>query len=183
MKSFIGETAKERFIYTFIWLLLALSVYGIFSNVLINPPIGEALNIIGGILTILISVSVVKLAWFGENSPFKVYDNFLQRAVVAMGYSCFIHYSIFLIFERGGPIVIHNFLPHESAIKIVTVESVNATDKKCLGCVYIKGNTSSLDKKLCDIPDKLVSKLKADDKLTLHGTKSFIGFSYTRIAS
>lgn len=47
--------------------------------------------------------------------------------------------------------MIHHFLPRESAIKVVTVESVNASDKKCRGGVYIKENASYLDKKNCAI--------------------------------
>ncbi|MDP5215380.1 hypothetical protein ORJ66_20210 [Pseudoalteromonas tunicata] len=183
MNSFFGDTPKERVIYIIVWFFIGLSVYGLFSSVLIHPNIGAALEIAGWVVTLAISIPIIKLMWFGEKSPLRMYNSFLQRAFIALVYLLLVHFIAFTIIERGLPILVHQLLPQEKALKTVTIESVNATDRKCMGGIYIKESTSFLDKKLCGIQLDLSKELKVGDTLTLHGKKSFIGFSYDKIES
>ena len=180
LDSFFGTTTKVKWIYTAVWALLFFAIYGMLSSVIILPVVGAALNILGWIISLSISIPLIYLMSFSDSSPFirAGFKKPFHRLLIAHGYFALVYLFMFLIFERGIPIILHQFMKQEQSTLVVTIESLNASDRKCVGGVYIKEGASFIDNKLCGIPLDISKKLDVGDKLTLHGQKSLVGFSH-----
>lgn len=177
-----NTSPKQKLIAYLIFGVLALSLAGMFNNILVDDAISAILTKIALSIS-LVLIAVVTFFLFKNDSSLRAQINRQNKSPWLL-FICFaISIPIFmhLALAQGIPATLHFIFSSESKIEVtVRGKSSSYRSKSCKGGVYLEGYNSFLNSRICGIDRQTWQSLSSGDQLMLHGSKSFFGFHYKR---